>query len=92
MKSLKPKKFEAAFVVGTDDPASTGEILAVCGMLYPILGPQVNVVGDFERKRLEGHLLLKGKIRFFTFLRVAVKIYFNKDIRKLYKLLKKEAV
>ncbi len=92
VKSLKPNKFEAAFVVGTDDPASTGEILAVCGMLYPILGPQVNVVGDFERKRLEGRVFIKGKLRLFTFIRVAVRIYFNKDIRKLYGLLKKEAV
>lgn len=91
-KSLKPDRFEAALVVGTDDPATTGEILAVCGMLYPIFGPQVNVAGDFGRKRLEGRVFIKGKLRFFTFIRVAVKIYFNKDIRKLYGLLKKEAV
>lgn len=91
-KSLKPDRFEAALVVGMDDPASTGEILAVCGMLYPILGPQVNVAGDFEKKRLEGRVFIRGKLRFFTFIRVAVRIYFNKDIRKLYGLLKKEAV
>lgn len=91
-KSLKPDKFEAALVVGTDDPAATGEILAVCGILYPILGSQVNVVGDFEKKRLEGRVFIKGKLRFFTFVRTAVRIYFNKDIRKLYGLLKKEAV
>lgn len=92
LKSLKPDKFEAALVVGTDDPAATGEILAVCGMLYPVLGPKVNVAGDFERKRLEGRVFIKGKLRFFTFVRTAVRIYFNKDIRKLYGLLKKEAV
>lgn len=91
-KSLKPDRFEAALVVGTDDPAATGEILAVCGMLYPILGPKVNVAGDFERKRLVGRVFIKGKLRFFTFVRAAVRIYFNKDIRKLYGLLKKEAV
>lgn len=91
-KSLKPDRFEAALVVGMDDPAATGEILAVCGMLYPIFGPQVNVAGDFERRRLEGHVSIKGKLRFFTFVRAAVRIYFNKDIRKLYGLLKKEAV
>ena len=91
-KNLKPDRFEAALVVGMEDPAATGEILAVCGMLYPIFGPQVCVSGDFERKRLEGRVFLKGKLRFFTFVRVAVKIYFNKDIRKLYGLLKKEAV
>ncbi len=91
-KRLKPDRFEAALIVGMDDPAATGEILAVCGMLYPILGPKVNVVGEFERKRLEGRVFIKGKLRFFTFVRVAVRIYFNKDIRKLYGLLKKEAV
>lgn len=91
-KALKPDRFEAALIVGVDDPATTGEILAVCGMLYPVFGPQVCVSGDFERKRLEGRVFVKGKLRFFTFVRVAVKIYFNKDIRKLYGLLKKEAV
>lgn len=91
-KSLKPTRFEAALVVGMDDPAATGEILAVCGMLYPILGPKVNVAGDFERKRLEGRVYIRGKLRLFTFIRAAVRVYFNKDIRKLYGLLKKEAV
>ncbi len=91
-KSLKPQKFQAQLVVGMDDPATTGEILAIWGMLYPWIGGHVDVAGDFERKRLEGQALVKGRIRFFTFLRVAVKIYFNRDIRKLYKLLKKEAV
>ncbi len=91
-KQLKPDRFEVSLIVGMDDPAATGEILAVCGMLYPVLGPGVNVVGDFEKKRLEGRVFIRGKLRFFTFVRVAVRVYFNKDIRKLYGLLKKEAV
>lgn len=91
-KRLKPQKFQARLLVGMDDPAATGQILAVCGMLYPLLGGHVDVAGDFERKRLEGRVFVKGKIRLFTFLRVAAKVYFNKDIKKLYKLLKKEAV
>lgn len=89
VKRLKPRKFEASLIVGMDDPASTGEILAVCGMLYPIIGGHVDVRGDFEQKRLEGEILIVGKLRMFTFLRTAVRIYFNKDIRKLYRLLKR---
>lgn len=89
VKSVKPRKFEASLIVGMDDPASTGEILAICGMLYPIIGGHVDVRGDFENKRLEGQVLIVGKLCIFTFLRTAVKIYFNKDIRKLYKLLKR---
>lgn len=91
-RSLKPQKFQAELVIGMDDPAATGQILGYFGMLYPLLGGHVDVAGDFEKKRLEGHVLVRGKIRFLTFLRAAVKVYFNKDIRKLYKLLKKEAV
>lgn len=91
-KSLKPRKFDASLVVGMDDPAATGEVLAVCGMLYPLIGGHVDVRGDFENRRLEGQVLVVGKLRAFTFLRTAVRIYFNKDIKKLYRLLKKEEV
>ncbi len=87
-KSLKPDKFEAKLIVGLNDPAATGEVLAVCGMLYPLFGGHVEVAGDFENKRLEGCVFIKGKLRFFTFLRAALKIYFNRDIKKLIKLFK----
>lgn len=92
MKSLKPQKFKADVIVGMDDPATTAQILAIWGMLYPIIGEHVNVAGDFEQNRIEGHVLIKGKIKVFTFVRAVMRIYFNKDIRKLIQLLKKEAV
>lgn len=92
LKELKPDRVEVDLIVGTGDPASTGEVLAVCGMLYPVFGPKVRIEGDFERARLEGCVFIKGKIRAFTFLRVAWKLYRNKDIRTLIKLFKKEAV
>lgn len=93
-KKLKPDTFEADFIVGMEDPATTGEILAICGMLYPLIGQHVRIVGDFECDKLhiEGQLYMRGKIRAFTFLRMVLRIYFNKDIKKLIKLLKKEAV
>lgn len=92
LRSLKPQKFEAEWIVGMDDPASTGQILAICGMLYPVFGGHVAVTGDFERKRIEGYVFIKGKIRIFTLLRVVVRIYFNKDVKRTISLLKKEAV
>lgn len=92
LKELKPDKVEADVIVGTEDPATTGEILAICGMLYPWIGQHVRVVGDFERAHIEGRIFIKGKLRAFTFLRVAVKVYLNKDIKALIKLFKKEAV
>lgn len=88
-KGIMPKTFVADLAVGMDDPAATGKILAVCGMLYPVLGGHINVVGDFEQKRLEGRIFMKGRIYGITLLYVCVKIYFNENVKKLYKLLKK---
>ena len=93
LKKLKPDKFDADFIVGMEDPATTGEILAICGMLYPLIGQHVRIVGDFdcEKTHIEGRLYIRGRIRAITFIRTAVRIYFNKDIKKLIKVLKKEA-
>lgn len=90
-RKIKPDTFRAELIIGTDDPATTAQILAVHGMLYPLLGNCIALQGDFEQQRIEGQVLLKGKIRVFTFLRVFIKIYFNKEIKKLIRLLKKEA-
>ena len=94
LKKVKPNKFEADLIVGLEDPAATGEILAVYGILYPMIGRHVRIAGDFECEKIhaEGRLYIRGKIRVFTFLRVVVRVYFNKDIKKLIRLLKKEAV
>ncbi len=87
---IRPRKFQADLTVGMDDPAATGKILSYYGMLYPLIGSCVNVIPDFERKRMEGTVFIKGKIRLFNFIKAALRIYFNKDIRKLLKLFKKE--
>ncbi|MCM1425004.1 MAG: DUF2953 domain-containing protein [Eubacterium sp.] len=87
---IKPRKFQADLVIGTGAPASTADILAYYGMLYPLIGGNVNITPDFDEKRAEGDIHIKGKIKLFTFIRAAVRIYFNKDIRKLLKLFKKE--
>lgn len=93
LKGLRPDKFGADVIVGMSDPAVTGEILAICGALYPLIGQNVRIVGDFEceQTRVEGRVFIRGRIRAFTFLRMAVKMYFNKDVKTLIKQLKKEA-
>ncbi|MDE5599149.1 MAG: DUF2953 domain-containing protein [Lachnospiraceae bacterium] len=89
---IRPRKFQADLIIGMDDPASTAKILSYYGMMYPFIGGNVNITPDFDKKRVEGFVKLKGKITLFTFIRAAVHIYFSKDIRKLLKLFKKEDV
>lgn len=87
---VKPRKFNAELIIGTDDPATTGQILSYYGILYPLIGNNVTVTGDFDRKRIEGSVFFKGRIKLFTFLKALIRIYFSKNIRKLLKLFKKE--
>lgn len=89
---IKPRKVQADLMIGMGDPAATAKILSYYGMLYPIIGGNVNIVPDFDEKRIEGNVLIKGKLKLFTFLRAAFHIYFSKDIKRLLKLFKKEDV
>ncbi|MDE7020768.1 MAG: DUF2953 domain-containing protein [Lachnospiraceae bacterium] len=89
---IRPRKFQADLIIGMDDPAATGKILSYYGILYPFIGGHVNIVPDFDRKRIEGSVLIKGKVRLFTFIKAALRIYFSKDIRKLLSLFKKEDI
>lgn len=89
--SIFPRRVQGELLVGTGDPASTGQILAIYGILYPLSGNHIDIVPDFERQILECDLLIKGKITVCKALKTAWIIYFNKDLRRLIKLLKREA-
>lgn len=91
LKMLRPRKLTGELLIGTGDPASTGQVMAAYGILYPLLGNHIEVVPDFERQIVEGSLFIKGKITIFVLVKCAWIIYFNKDIRKLIKLFKREA-
>lgn len=89
LKSIGPRKLEGSFTVGTGDPASTAQILAIHGMLYPLIGEHITVVPDFEHSVMEGQFLVKGRITLVRFLKTAGRLYFHRDLRKVIRLLKK---
>lgn len=91
LKSILPRKLEANLTVGLGDPANTAQILAVHGMLYPLIGNHIFITPDFENSVFEGDFFFKGKITLFRVLKTAIKVYFNKDLRKVIRLLKREA-
>ncbi|MBO5111916.1 MAG: DUF2953 domain-containing protein [Lachnospiraceae bacterium] len=91
LKSILPRKFSADFVVGTGDPASTAQILSIQGILYPLVGEHINITPDFEHSIVEGNFFVKGKITVWRILLTAVRVYFNRDLRRVIRLFKKEA-
>lgn len=90
LKSVLPKKITGKLLIGTGDPASTGQVLAIYGMLYPLIGDNIVITPDFEQQIIEGELLIKGRITAGKLLKVAFVVFFNKDIRRVIKLLKRE--
>ena len=89
-KNIRPKKCAIDARFGFEDPATTGQILSYICMLYPLLGKDMNIQPDFEYQVLEGKLLIKGRITVFVLLKAAWILYFNKDIKRLIHIWKKE--
>lgn len=91
-RMLRPRKLTAEFQIGTGDPASTGQVMCIYGMLYPFIGNNVSIIPDFESENLifEGDFYMKGRVTAFTLLRAAWIIYFNKNIRSVINQFKQE--
>lgn len=92
MKIVLPRKVSGTFTIGMEDPAATGQILSIYGILYLLIGDSITVIPDFEKPVMEGSFRFKGKITAFTLIRIAAKIYFDKDLKRVICLFKKEAV
>lgn len=90
LKHLLPRKMDVRLCVGTGDPASTGQILALHGILYPVFGGNVCIVPDFEEKRFEGTFYMKGRITAFVLLLCVLRVVINKNFRKLIRILRKK--
>lgn len=78
-RKCKPKKLEAKICFGTEQPDTTGEILALLAIFYAYYGSSVTIIPDFEQARLEGWIRMKGHISVFTVLVILVKIYMSKE-------------
>lgn len=87
-KKIRPR-IRGWVVFGTGDPCSTGEILGGVSMCYGWIGRQLEIAPDFEQERLEGHLVIRGRITIFTLLLIAYRVLTNKDFKKTYSRLKK---
>ena len=90
IRHVLPRKLEVFGIVGTGDPASTGQIMAIQGMLYPWHKGNIQLEPDFEEKYIEGELHLKGIIRLGTLGICGLRILLNKNVRRLIRILRKK--
>ena len=82
---LKPDKSDLYLHFGTEDPATTGEVLALLSLVYPFYPWNLNVEPDFEQVCLDGKLKIKGKIQVYVLLITLWRLYQNENIKKFMK-------
>jgi uncharacterized DUF497 family protein len=85
LKKIKPGKIEGDVVVGTGDPASTGQMIGAVAAIYGILPEKLHITPDFEEKRLEGTLQAAGKFRVIHLVVVVIKLIADKNVRYIYR-------
>lgn len=84
-RHIKPNKSDIYLHFGTEDPSTTGEILAVLSLVYAFYPWNLNVVPDFEESCFEGKIEIKGKLQSYVFLILLWRLYGNKNIKKIIK-------
>lgn len=82
-KHILPRKIKGYVAYGADNPATTGQVLGVLGVVYAKTGQLVEIRPNFTEKQLECDVELKGHIQVFTILVIAVKVFINEEIRQL---------
>ncbi len=86
---IRPRKTDIRVDLGMDDPAATGEALGIIYALYPLYRDKIHVTPDFDEKTLDAVALFKGHIILLVVLIALLKVYFDKDIRRLYRQIQK---
>lgn len=89
VNSIKPKKIKGNIRLGMDDPATTGKILMYLSMLYPVMPKKLVIIPDFENKVIEGNVNIKGRIFICVLAWAAIRIYFDKDFKRMLRIMKR---
>lgn len=79
-----PKKVRGQLLFGFSDPACTGACMGIAGMFCAWYPKGFQVIPDFDREILKGEIRMRGKIRCYVFVKILLRIYFNKEIRHMY--------
>ena len=88
LKHLKFKKLRGRLHFGFDDPATTGKVLGMASILYPIYRGSLKLEPDFNGAVIDGELYIRGRIRLFNLLLPAAKVKFDKGFNKMLKDIK----
>ena len=85
-KHVRPRKLQGSIHFGLEDPATTGQLLGVVGMLYPVYRNHFVIAPDFEQQIFEGKIYAIGRVQIgrmtFLLLRFMLTRDFFKTVQK----------
>ncbi len=84
-KCILPGNVKGRIRFGFEDPYDTGKVLTIISPFYGLYARTLAVEPVFGEKALEGELKIKGKIRAASLLSVGLRLFMNKNFRRLLK-------
>lgn len=82
-KHILPRKVKGSIIYGFDDPAITGQTLAVLSAITPLYKGKLKIVPMFNQEALEGDILMRGHVFGFVLIKIAWSVYRNKDVKEV---------
>ena len=82
VKVIRPKKYRINARIGFEDPATMGKVLAYISIFYGMSGVDLSLEPVFGENIKEGSIFLKGNIRIFSVLVIALRVYRNEQFKK----------
>ena len=89
LKHVLPRSYKGYVRYGLSDPAQTGKVLGYISWLYIYLRGNISIRPEFEEQCFEASLKMKGRVRIIVVLDIARRIYFNRNIRRIYRAVRK---
>jgi len=88
LKHIAPRKYKIYIKYGADEPDVTGKVISYVAIANAFFNMNMNFVPVFDEQVLEGEIYLRGRIRVFTMLIIAFRVYRNKQFKKMIKKFK----
>ncbi len=91
LKKIAPRKIKGFVHFGFEDPATTGRILMYLALVYPVLPRKFKIDPSFEDTDIFGSIDVKGHICLIVPAISFLRVFFNKDCKRMYRLYKRHS-
>ncbi len=89
IRHILPQKATGQITFGFDDPATTGNLLAACSVLYALYGTKLTITPDFENAVIDVDLQMKGRIRVGALAARAIRVLIDRNLWRMIKQVRK---